>query len=56
VAGGRGEVHGGALLLGVDGVVVVAHGAAGEAELAAAIATAAVAARGDVVARLHALL
>ncbi len=56
VAGGRGEVHGGALLLGVDGVVVVAHGAAGEAELAAAIATAAVGARGDVVARLHALL
>ena len=50
------EQHGGALLLGVNGVVVVAHGATTPRALAASIAVAADAVRSDVVARVTAAM
>jgi glycerol-3-phosphate acyltransferase PlsX len=50
------EQQGGALLLGVNGVVVVAHGATTPRALAASIAVAADAVRSDVVARVTATM
>jgi glycerol-3-phosphate acyltransferase PlsX len=54
--GGVIDASGAALLLGVDGVVLVAHGAAGEADLAGALRTARDTARADVVTALRAVL
>lgn len=52
-AGWSPDAQGGGVLLGVDGVVVIGHGAAGPGAVAAAIAAAAAAARADLVPRLR---
>ena len=48
------EAHGGAVLLGLRGLVVVPHGSFGERGIAAAVAVAARGVRGDLVGRTHA--
>jgi glycerol-3-phosphate acyltransferase PlsX len=50
------EAQGGALLLGLRGLVVVPHGSFGPRGIAAAVAVAARGVRGDLVARTHAAL